>query len=681
MTTDTPTPRSRRLWPLLLLAFFALGVLTRCLFLSEVHDDPVYVVLGHDEAVNDQVARAILAGQMPEKPFYKAPLYMYSMAGVYAVLGEDPGSMRWLQAVVLALPAVLLAMITRRLFGLAPAVLAGLLGAVYWGFVFYSTELVDTTLAACLYLFYGYVLIVLPDRNPLKWLACGLVLGLGIITRPNIMASGPVVVLTILYCGVRRHAFRAETDRPATLARRLASTGLAVVLFVAGTALTVSPVTLHNGLVGGQFVPIATYGGLNAWSANSPWSNAKDGSVLVSEEVPDISSYDPDNLWSRLDLNLNIAKSFAENEVGHPLTMGQADRYLYARTVQFILNNPGKFAFDTFKRFCWFFNAHDYCNLKDMYRICEVSTVLNALAYLHWGVLCPFAVIGVVAAIRLPIKTNGLLYYGAVLAALFLGGLLFVMHSRFRLPTLYIAMPFAAYGLVHLATLFLRPATWIARSAYVALLVLAAVFCNIDWFDYSVSGHTELQLTYAQACMQEKRLDMLADATAAFEEAYWDEVRNGGMPWVLTLHHIKPLTWLFSFYHTLENREKCLEYGRLMVQREKITPPVFLAYFDLLLNQRMQAEARRAVDALQEHHRSNAPGLLIESLIRFHHTFTDRPALQTAERILRQELAKHPKDDYLNNRLADVRELLGDAPDRPATRPAPQATQPTREDP
>lgn len=657
-------------WLAALVGLFALGALVRCTFLAEVQDDPVYVVLGHDEAVNDKVARAIIHGDMPEEPFYKAPLYMYSMAGVYSIVGEDPGRLRWVQAIALALPAVLLAMITRRLFGVLPGLLAGLIGAVYWGFVFYSTELVDTTLGATLYLLYGYLLIALSDRFRLKWLICGLVLGLGIITRPNIMASAPVVVLTIVYCALwRRGEIGATPQQPPLGARLLSAVGRAS-LFVLGTALSVCPVTLHNWYVGGQFVPIATYGGLNAWSANSPWSNAKDGSVIVGEDIPSIASYDADNLWSRLDLNLNIAKSFAEAEVGHQLTMGQADRYLYRRTVQFILNNPDKFAYDTLKRFCWFFNAHDYCNLKDMYRICDVSTVLRGLSYLHWGVLCPFAVIGILGAARLSFRTNGLLYYSAVLAALFLGGLLFVMHSRFRLPTLYIAMPFVAYGLVYMVRIFVQRTSWAHRGLCLVVLAIMGVFCNIDWFNYSVSGHTELQLTYAQACMQTGRVAMLEDAAREFEKAYWDEVDNGGMPWVLTLHHVKPLTYLFSFYHTLNDRDKCLQYGTLMLENERITPEVFLAYFDLLISQGLDTRARHALDILERTYRAELPGLLIESYIRFSQRFFDRSVLERAAALLNDELKQNPDDEYLRLMRAEVTKLaetLGTS--RPTTNP------------
>ncbi len=674
---QSPRLTSRWWWPAIALVF-VLAVVTRVAFLLEVRHDPVYVVPGHDEGVNDQVARAILAGRMPNSPFYKAPLYMYSLAGVYAVLGESPDRARWLQAVVFSAIPVLLAAIGRRLFGWLPGLIAGLIGAFYWGFVFYSIELVDTSLAALLYLVLGYLLIALPEGRRFTWLICGVALGLGAITRPNITASVPLLILAIFFEAVRR---QPPADTVAgSLRQRIIRPLIHAMIFLVGIAVPIAPVTLHNRIIGGEWVPIATYGGLNAWSANSPWSNGKDGSVLVGEKVPDAGGGDPNDLWVRLDLNLDIAITFAQQQLGRPLKVGEADRFFYRRTTQYIRENPRKFLTDTFKRCCWFFNAHEYCNLKDMYRVCGVSKVLAILSYGHWGVLCPLAVLGVLSVFGVlgsKPRAPGMVYYLVMWLALFLGGVFFVIHSRFRLPPIYVLVPFVAYGLVTFIGLWSRRTHWTRRLIGCGVLAGVGVFSNLDLFGYSVSGHTELQLTYAEACLRTGRMDLLPEATRSFEQAYWAEVANGGRPWVLALHHAKPLTWLFACYHRLGNTEKALQYGNLMVRTEPMSPPT-LAFFRMLLENGRQEEAREVLNTLEATQMRAFPATVIELHLEYWNRFHEKAILVHTEQLLAEWVRKNPGNASLAGGLQSVRMLLGEAglSPQPNSNPSTHATHP-----
>jgi hypothetical protein len=662
-------------WRWMPLWVFLLAVILRVIFLGEVQDDPVYRVPGHDESVNDTVARAILAGGMPSAPFYKAPLYMYSLAGVYRMLGPDAARARWVQVVVFAVPAVLLALIARRLFGETVGIVAGVIGAIYWGFVFYTTELVDTSMAAVFYLLLGYLLVSLPGNRRTTWVLCGMVLGLGTITRPNVAAAAPLLVLAIFYEVLWR--CRSAPDGPIPLAHRAWETGRRVVLFGLGAGAVIAPVTLHNWVVGGEFVPIATYGGLNAWSANSPWSNGKDGSVILGpEKVREFSVYDANDLWCRLDLNLNLARSFAEQKLGHPVKTGEADRFLYESTLGYMRENPRKLALDTLKRFCWFFNGHDYCNLKDMYRVCRVSWTLRILSYLHWGVFCPLAVLGVIFSLQMRPKPAGLIYYLVMLSALFAGGLLFVMHSRFRLPTIYLSMPFAAYGLVTFIARVTRPGAWGARVGYPVLLGLLAVFSNINWFGYSVSGHTELQFTYAQACLQTNRTDLLPDATRSFEEAYSNEMHHGGMPWANSLYCFNPPWWIFRCYHRLGEESKAIEWIPAMLERDPLSSEV-VSLVKGLIGEKSAEPARILLNQMEQRTAPGKRGRLAELLITYCNTFHDKPVLTHTAKLLLRALREHPNDDRMRGLHALViRRIMTPTTESRPTGTAPASTHP-----
>lgn len=684
--TDLPNPQWR--WPWVAVLVFLLAAGVRAVFLTQVRDDPVYLSLGHDEAVNDEVARAILAGQMPPTSFYKAPLYMYALAGIYKLLGPEPIRARWVGIFVDSLTPVLLASIAHRLFGWGAGLIAGLTGALFWSFVFYSAELVDTSLACLLYLLLAYALVALPDGRVSKWLLCGILLGLGAITRPNILAFAPVLAVVVLIVrlrkarkqipkeeGIASPSAEAETaghargsDCPITPSTRnpmrdnrhrawrpaLAS----VAALGMGCAIPIAPVTLHNRIVGGEWVPIATYGGLNFYVANSPYSDCKNGPLLVAEGgAPDVSALDQSNLWSRLDLNYNIAKTYAQNQLGRPLKMNEVDRFFTALTLKSIRSHPGQFLANTLKRFCWFFNRYEFPNVKDPYRLRGVSALFAGLSHFHYGVLCPVAVLGLILALQTSRNAFGITYYNAMLASLFVPGLLLVMNSRYRLPTVYLLVPFAAYGAIGFVRLWRPPTQWPLRLGACAVLAAVTLISNLDLYGYAKTDHTELLMTYAQGCLKTKRNDLLAEAARRFERAYWTEMKAGGRPWAATLHHTKPLSWLFAFYHQLGDKDKSLKYGKLMLEQEGISPSA-LPYYDLLVQLNHKEEALKVLNVLEAGLLPYLPSLVIEAYLKFWYHYNDPTILTRAEATLIRLRQEHPDNEAVPQVLKTVRLLL-----------------------
>lgn len=657
----------------MVLAIFALSVSTRALFLGEVRVDPTYRELGHDEGVNDKVARAILSGDMPAVSFYKAPLYMYALAGIYRLLGEDPMRARWVQIFIDSLSPVLVLLIARRFFGSLVGAIAGVVAALFWTFVFYSAELVDTSLACVFYLLLAYVLVALPDDRWTKWVLAGVALGLGAITRPNVLAFAPVLAILVVLVGwLRERREATQTGRSPSPLRLLVRPTRNAVLLTVGCCSAIAPVTLHNRLVAGQWVPIATYGGLNFYVANSPYSDGKHGPLLVQDGVPDISSMDPNNIWSRLDLNYNIAKTYAQNRLGRRLTMAEVDAFFYDLTRQYIRENPRKFVSDCFKRFCWFFNQYEFPNVKDLYRLCGVSSLLQGLSHFHFGILCPIALVGVFLSVTRRGQADGMVYYAAMLASLFLPGVLFVMNSRYRLPTVYLLVPFAAYAVVAMVELWRSRSGWPVRLGTLCLLAGGALASNLDLFGYSKAHHTELKMTYAHACMQVKDRKKLAIAVARFEDAYFEEMAGGGRPWANILQHCSPMGWMFLYHHLLEDDAKAMRFGELMVAREPFNPDMFLPYFKLLLDQQKPVEARRVLDRIEQGLLAAYPENTIECFMQYHSRFGDMAVLRHVEKLLVPLSGKNPDRTYFHFTLYKVRKMLEmtGGTSRPGTAPA-----------
>ena len=662
----------RRRWLGVVLVIFLSSVAARALFLHEVSEDPTTHHLVHDEGVNDQIARAIVEGRMPTVSYYKAPLYMYTLSLLYRILGAEPMRARWVLIFVYALTPVLLLLLTRRLFGPAAGIVAGIVGTVFWTFVFHSAQLVDTSLASLFYVLLAYSLVALSDDRWTKWPVCGAVLGLAAITRPNILSAAPVLALTIVVYGWVRAWRESRAERAGDVARSrtrvFGKPALAAAGFTLGCCAAILPVTARNLVIAGERSLIGTYGGLNFYVANSPWSDGKHGPLIVGEGVPDISGGDPNNLWSRLGLNYKIAETYASNQSGRELNMAEVDAFFYALTRRYIREHPRKFLTDCLKRFCWVFSAYEFSNLKDLYRLRGVSESLGVLSRFHYGILAPMALLGIGLAIVTRYRAPGLVYYSAIVAALAFSHALFVVNSRFRVPTAHMLVPFAAYGVVRFVDLWRRRSSWSLRIGSSALLIAVGVLSNLNLFGYADANHLEVRMTYAQACELTKRYDLLREATEEFERAYFDELDNHhGRPWAHTLNHATPMTWLFFFYHRLGQEfdvprdvDQVLRYGELMTQREPFNPPAYLLYFKLLLARGRQADARRMLDPLERNLLPTKPALAIECAMKYCKRFPDRAVLQHLERLLERLSKGNPDQLYFHSRLYNVRRLLAE---------------------
>jgi hypothetical protein len=146
--TDSPVsgvPLAKRVFLIAGLIYaFSLG--TRLMFLAEAVRDPMLRTPAVDEFTNWQVAEAILRGRLAPTPYIRAPGYLYLLAGLSALTGQESFLVRASQACLDAFGPVLMFLIGRRLFGPFAGVVAGLLGAVFWTCVLFSCQLVDTSL-------------------------------------------------------------------------------------------------------------------------------------------------------------------------------------------------------------------------------------------------------------------------------------------------------------------------------------------------------------------------------------------------------------------------------------------------------------------------------------------------------------------------------------------------------
>ena len=74
---------------LILALIVILALVLRILFLLDLQKDPVFYVPYLDAEYHDTLAQNLAKGEMPPAPFFRAPLYIFFLGGIYAVFGHN----------------------------------------------------------------------------------------------------------------------------------------------------------------------------------------------------------------------------------------------------------------------------------------------------------------------------------------------------------------------------------------------------------------------------------------------------------------------------------------------------------------------------------------------------------------------------------------------------------------
>lgn len=386
-------------------AVFVLALALRLLLLHEARLAPYADSLVLDAEEYQMLARGLVSGdwaQASEDTYVHGMLYP-ALWAVVMLMGGTPWAMCFLQAVLGAATCVLLQRAALRLMPPATALACGLLAAVYWPFVLYSSQLMATTLV--LLLTTALLALMLRPGAPSASgsLAAGLVLALLTSTRANTALLAPVVLWWLVRTA--RTGGRSSWQVGALLA--------------AGFVVGLTPFVAYNWSVQGTAVPFE-----GAWSFYMGNNPGADGTPYVRQGLG----------WQRME-----ALGFRDGWDATPAERGLV--YL-SEGLTFIIHEPGQTVALLWSKLRLFWNAFEVPVSVDLAWY-NGNTWLGRLLP-GFGLIGPLALVGMVA-IRRRWQDWGLVY-GGVLAFL-VSGLLFTVCDRYRLPALPFLILFAGEAL------------------------------------------------------------------------------------------------------------------------------------------------------------------------------------------------------------------------------------------
>lgn len=204
----------------------------------------------------------------------RPPGYGLFLASIYSTVGRSFPLVAAFQDVLTSLSAVLVFALTTRLFGPLAGTFAGGLVAISPHLSATSNLiLADAIAPIALLLAFGVALQVVEGKRteasqPARLAVMGAFIGLGIWIRPNVVLLGPFAGLFLFF-------LLGRSRRSLLLSSLMALTSLMVV----------SPITLRNWLVFGEFVPVSINGGITLWQGVADAGGREYGARVWDKQV------------------------------------------------------------------------------------------------------------------------------------------------------------------------------------------------------------------------------------------------------------------------------------------------------------------------------------------------------------------------------------------------------------
>jgi Flp pilus assembly protein TadD len=411
--------------------------------------------------------------------FFQAPLYPYLLAILYKLVGPrlDAAYLAQIGLAVAGCHALYRA--GRAMAGEQAGLAAAALAAVYGPFLFYDVQLLKESLAVTAVCFLLWAMAwaasggqeaaagghepeaaaagsqttaasdvttavseaaTAPSEAATgarrgaawRWLLVGFLLGVLALLRENALLVVPFL-LPLAWSGGRRGTGAGPGRRTALAGRAgLGRRAGRAAAFLAGAALALAPVALRNGLVGGDFLPTTSQGGVNFFIGNNPRADGTYRPIVPGKQIPELEQREPARI--------------AEQVLGRPVTPAGVSRFWLHRALAWARSHPGDFLRLTLRKLGLFWSWYEWPDAVDYYYLRGLSPVYR-LPLLDFGGVTLLAALGLafLGGGRGRRLAPALVFAGAWMVST----VAFFLFARYRLPAvpallLLAALPVAA---------------------------------------------------------------------------------------------------------------------------------------------------------------------------------------------------------------------------------------------
>jgi len=440
-----------------------IALVVRLIYLWQIKSIPFFEAPIIDAGMYDKSAMQILGSTVTKKAFYQAPLYSYFLALVYKIFGHNYLASRLFQSVMGAVNCVMIMLVGERLFGRREGLLAGCIAALYGPFIYFEGELLRPVLIIFLALLVILCILRWSESRPVWAAVAGLITGLSVITRENILIFVPVAIIYFWLSAKNRRWF-------------------APALFLLLMVIPILPVTASNYKKSGDFVLVSTQGAMNFYIGNSAESDR-------------LTGLQPGIEWEKM--------AFApRDELGAEVKPSEFQWWFIKKALQDVSAAPSVWMGKLVKKLYLVFYGEELTPNSDINLYKEYSWLLRTLIFkcgpliIPFGLLFPLFVLGVIS--QKADRDKWLLIGYIVSYSLSLA--LFHVRARYRLAIVPAMIPFAAGGILFLSNqIRMRNTKKVALCFFIA--TLSAVLVNVPWANVSFAKrfptHYFLGLAYA----------------------------------------------------------------------------------------------------------------------------------------------------------------------------------------
>lgn len=432
------------------LAVFAFALVVRLVYMAQVRHCPLFMWPTIDAATYYGLAKEFYRNNwlFPQgEAYWQPPFYSAVIGLLMNVVGKELLAVKTAQFTIGSANCALIYILGRRIFSRKVGVIAGFAAALYGPMIYFDGELLTPTVQTCLNLCCVLLLLNAVEKRSIKLAAAsGFLLGLSIITRPDV--AGFLIVAVVWICFVLR--------REITRLRLVAFCGLFIVCAVA----PIVPVLLRNLYVGENRAVISVNGGINFYIGN----NAREWQTQNTR---------PGTGWDVL-----VTKP---KRLGGARTSSEMDAWFYHEAFAWIKSHPGAYLWLQVKKMGEYITAVEWRRNHDLYWYRNYSPLYSALIFrvggfaFPFGLLFPLAVVGLLRAKRRP---ETWLLYG-YLAAQMLATVAFFVCARYRMVNIPILLLFGAFGATEIYRIAKQRA-WKSAALPLSIGLAALIFSNAN---------------------------------------------------------------------------------------------------------------------------------------------------------------------------------------------------------